>query len=378
HTIAATFVQNPSLTIQASASSGGTIAPSGSVAVTCNNDQSFAIGADPCYSIADVTVDGGSVGAVGGYTFTNVTGDHTIAATFSLNSFTIDASAGTGGSIAPTGSAAAACGADADFTIAADACYSIADVTVDGSSVGAVSGYTFTNVQAAHTIAATFSLNGPYTIAASATAGGTITPSGAVSVACGATQDFAIAADAGYVVTNVVVDGASVGAVTGYTFSNVASDHTIAATFVDATAPSVTVTAPNGGENVTSGSTYAVTWTAVDGQGPIATVDLWLSMDDGATWASLASGVPNTGTYQWTVPSPGTNTGVTPVFTARIRVEAEDGGGNPSLDESDAGFSIFDPSTPTIITQLGAFSDDDGLRIQWQVAPNMVFTSLVL
>src|SRR4029078_1636196 len=107
-------------------------------------------------------------------------------------------------------------------------------------------------------------------------------------------------------------------------------------------------------------------------------VDLWLSMDDGATWASLASGVPNTGTYQWTVPSPGTNTGVTPVFTARIRVEAEDGGGNPSLDESDAGFSIFDPSTPTIITQLGAFSDDDGLRIQWQVAPNMVFTSLVL
>ena len=50
--------------------------------------------AGPGYHIADVLVDGGSVGAVSGYTFTNVTADHTIAASFALRSYTITASAG--------------------------------------------------------------------------------------------------------------------------------------------------------------------------------------------------------------------------------------------------------------------------------------------
>jgi hypothetical protein len=56
-----------------------------------------------------------------------------------------------------------ACGATQAFAVTASACNSIANVTVDGVSQGAVAGYTFTNVQGTHTIAATFSVNGPYT-----------------------------------------------------------------------------------------------------------------------------------------------------------------------------------------------------------------------
>ena len=37
------------------------------------------------------------------YTFTNVTADHTIAATFAIDTFTITASAGANGSISPSG-----------------------------------------------------------------------------------------------------------------------------------------------------------------------------------------------------------------------------------------------------------------------------------
>jgi len=73
----------PMLTIVASAGTGGSISPSGSVMVMNSSDQAFTITADPCYMIADVTVDGGSVGAVSSYTFTNVTADHTIQASFS-------------------------------------------------------------------------------------------------------------------------------------------------------------------------------------------------------------------------------------------------------------------------------------------------------
>jgi hypothetical protein len=126
---------------------GWPITPSGAVA-DCGSDQPFAVAANPCYSIANVVVDGGSVGAVAGYTFTNVQGAHTIAATFAVNTFTVDASAGAGGSIAPSGAVSANCGADAAFSVAANPCYSIADVVARrGSVVRWSAAYTFTNVR---------------------------------------------------------------------------------------------------------------------------------------------------------------------------------------------------------------------------------------
>src|SRR4029079_3880097 len=162
--------------------------------------------ADDCYSIADVAVDGSSIGAVAGYTITDVHGGHTIAATFSLNHYDVVASAGAGGSIAPSGSTTLACGSDQAYAITAADCYSIADVTVDGGSVGALAAYTFANVHAGHTIAATFSFNGPYTIYASAGTGGTIAPSGAVSVVCGTDQGFSVLASDCYSIADVAVD----------------------------------------------------------------------------------------------------------------------------------------------------------------------------
>ena len=68
--------------IQATASTGGTITPSGDVAVYQGNTQSFTITPGTGYHILNVTVDGSSVGAVTSYEFTNVTADHTITASF--------------------------------------------------------------------------------------------------------------------------------------------------------------------------------------------------------------------------------------------------------------------------------------------------------
>src|SRR5205085_520618 len=111
---------------------------------------------DPCYSIASVLVDGSPVGAVSSYSFINVQAGHTIAASFALNTYTIAASAGAGGSISPSGNVSVNCGANQAFSITPSAGYVIADVLVDASSVGAVGSYTFNNVQAGHTIAASF------------------------------------------------------------------------------------------------------------------------------------------------------------------------------------------------------------------------------
>ena len=69
---------------------------------------------------------------------------------------TITASAGTGGSISPTGAYKVADGGSQAFTITPAANYLIHDVLVDGSSVGAVTTYPFTGVTGDHTIAASF------------------------------------------------------------------------------------------------------------------------------------------------------------------------------------------------------------------------------
>lgn len=74
----------------------------------------------------------------------------------SVTSYVITASAGNGGTISPNGNVSVVRGSDKVFTITAKDGYRISNVIVDGESVGAVSTYTFRNVTAKHTIAASF------------------------------------------------------------------------------------------------------------------------------------------------------------------------------------------------------------------------------
>ncbi len=224
-------------TITASAGTGGSISPSGSVSVTSGGTQSFTITPASGYAISNVLVDGASVGAVSSYTFSSVTANHSISASFSTSTtktYTITASAGTGGSISPSGSVYVSSGNSQSFTITAASGYVISNVVVDGTSVGAVSSYTFSNVTANHTISASFKTSTStttYTIKASAGTGGSISPSGTVYVKSGSSQSFTITPAYGYRIYKVLVDGNSVGTVSGYTFSNVTRNHTIAAYF---------------------------------------------------------------------------------------------------------------------------------------------------
>ncbi len=254
-------------TITASAGANGSIAPDGAVTVEDGADQSFTITPEVNYHVADVLVDGLSVGAVTSHTFTNVTADHTISATFAIDTYTITASAGAHGSIAPSGTVPVASGAAQTFTITSDANYHVADVLVDGISVGAVTSYAFTNVTADHTISATFAIN-TRTITASAGPNGSITPNGAVAVAYGGFQTFAITPDANYHIADVKADGVSVGAVSSYTFTNVTTDHTISATFaintyvITASAGANGSIAPAGAVTVGQGTDQLFTITA--------------------------------------------------------------------------------------------------------------------
>ena len=74
----------------------------------------------------------------------------------SYSYYTIKATAGTGGSISPSGNVSVREGRDQTFTITPDKGYAVSNVKIDGRSIGAVKSYTFENVRRAHAIEVSF------------------------------------------------------------------------------------------------------------------------------------------------------------------------------------------------------------------------------
>jgi len=223
--------------IRSSSSANGQILPSGTSIFAQGSSSTFSITPDTGYVIADVLVDGVSVGPVSRYTLSNLNACHTISAVFSSSSsdntpatFTISADARTGGTISPSGNTTVSSGSSLKYSITPSAGYKTADVTVDGVSMGALSSYSFTKITANHTIVAKFQPIA-YTISAAAQYGGTITPAGNVPVSAGASTTFQIAPASGFRISNILVDGVSAGAAASYTFSGISGNHSIVARF---------------------------------------------------------------------------------------------------------------------------------------------------
>lgn len=157
--------------------------------------------------------------------------------------YTITATAGSHGTITPSGVATVAQGASQSYTITPDSGYTIATLTVDGTAIAVSGSYTFSNVQQDHAISATFSaVSGTtYTITATAGANGTVTPAGATTVAQGASQSYTITPNSGFTIATLTVDGSAVAVSGSYTFTNVQADHAISATFSAVSAGGITL-----------------------------------------------------------------------------------------------------------------------------------------
>ena len=143
-------------TISTSAGNHGYITPDGTITVDEGSDRTFTIVPDAHYHVARVLVDGASVGQRGTYTFEDIDASHSIEAVFEIDTFTIIATAGENGGISPQGVISAAYGTNGIFTVMPDDGYQIADVIVDGSSVGPCGTYTFEDISIWHTIEAVF------------------------------------------------------------------------------------------------------------------------------------------------------------------------------------------------------------------------------
>jgi photosystem II stability/assembly factor-like uncharacterized protein len=228
------YIDNVNITgtasIVSSAGANGAISPNGATSVTLGSNQNYTISPGSCYSIQDVLVDGISQGAISNYTFNNVNTSHTINATFTPITYTINASAGANGSITTPGNSTVNCGTNQSYTFTPNSCFQIANVIVDGVAQGALSSYSFNDVTANHTISVSFSQI-TYSINATAGANGNISPSGINNVNCGANQLYTITPNQNYSIQNVLVDGVSQGNISSYTFNNIGANHTINASF---------------------------------------------------------------------------------------------------------------------------------------------------
>jgi len=107
---------------------------------------------------------------------------------------------------------------------------------------------------------------------------------------------------------------------------------------LDVTGPDVQVTSPIGGETWQIDGTYDITWTASDTSG-VDSVSVLLSRDGGVNYPEvLASGIENTGLFEWTATGPAS-------ATCRVKVIAYDGAFNEASSESPADFEIEEAGT---------------------------------
>jgi lysophospholipase L1-like esterase len=326
-------------TITATAGSGGSISPSGAVEVSYGEDQTFSITPDTGYHIVDVKVDGNSAGAITSYTFPSVTSNHTIAATFAINQYSVSASAGSNGSLDSSTPSPATVnyGATTSFKFDANSNYHVASVssncgTTYTNTSNSVTTYTYTTgpiTTSGCTVSATFAAN-THTVTPSAGANGSISPSTPQTVNDGSTVSFTVTPNIGYNTASVAGCGGTWTGTNPYTTGPVSDDCTVTATFTPYTA--VKLLEPNC-EVIPSGSSYTIQWEAPP---EAVTFKLLLSMNNGLTWSLIAKDIPPSSSYDWTVPTPKNNK-----KKCLVKVIGFDSNGKKvGADKSDTPFTI--------------------------------------
>lgn len=157
--------ENSAIYLKAVAGENGSISPSGYILAENGETKHFDFVANTGYHVSQIIVDGNPLAGTSfleaiqnGYTFENITENHTISVNFAINTYTITVIQSLHGEIVPAGEVIVEYGDDATFLIIPDAGYLISSIIVDNVSVdlAELSSYTFTNIISDHTISANF------------------------------------------------------------------------------------------------------------------------------------------------------------------------------------------------------------------------------
>lgn len=281
--------------------------------------------------------------------------------------FVIDAQAGAQGSVSPSGAVSVEQGTDQVFTITPDAGSLVEDVIVDGTSLGAVTSYTFTNVTAAHTLTASFvDANHPPTLSVPDTL--TVNEGAVVAFSAVATDPesavqtltFSLVAPSP---ANATVDG-STGQVqwtpvdNGSAVIRVRVSDGFSATEANVrvgvlnVAPTASIVSPSAGALYALGDAATFTGTYADAGAADTHTAMWIV--DGQTVTAVVNTATRSVSASWSAPGAG-------VYAVRLVVTDDDGGeGQATLVEGfDAMVVVYDPAAG-FVTGGGWFQSPAG------------------
>jgi len=263
--------------------------------------------------------------------------------TYELVAHTITASVGSGGTMTPTGLVSVYHGLTTQLTVKPDAGYHISSISgCGGTPIGVQpnnASYTYTTspITVDCTVMAGFAIN-TYILSITKNGAGsdTVTSSPAginCGAGCSATYNYGISVTlTASVNTDSFFTGWSGGGCSGAGSCTVTmdSDKTVTATF----SKYITVTSPNGGENLPAGVAKTINWTYTGNPGTYVKIELYKGGTLSSTIiTSTFVGSSGSGSYNWTIPS-----GQTPGADYQIKVSSAT---NTSWnDMSDASFAI--------------------------------------
>ena len=137
----------------------GDVEPHGTVYVEPGSSLTITVSLNPGFEVEDFTIDGVSDGSKLEHVLTDIQAPVEIGIFIFgyVNGYTVMASAGSGGSITPSGESIVAEGDDIKFTLSPRSSYAVSHILLDGERVN-VSGrtYTLTDVRDNHTVQAVF------------------------------------------------------------------------------------------------------------------------------------------------------------------------------------------------------------------------------
>jgi hypothetical protein len=202
--------------------------------------------------VADALVDGSSVGAVTSYTFTDVQADHTIEASFTLNTYTISASVSGGNGTIDPASQSVDYDGTATIDITPDVGYYIDTITDNDVPQPIANPYVINNIKEDHAVVVTFAL-GTYNVDATVDGGnGSVDPA-TQAVDYDGTATIDITPDAHYHIASITDNGTPQTVANPYVINNITEDHTVIVTFeIDTCTVSASVSGGHGSVDPTS------------------------------------------------------------------------------------------------------------------------------
>jgi hypothetical protein len=184
--------------------------------------------------VGNVTVDGLAMGPLSGYTFSQVTGNHSLNVVFDeAGRYTVvcqpPASGPAEGVVGPALTFANP-GECLTLYLSPARGYQVTDVQLNGVSLGPVLTCRIPSVSRDSIVTASFQPR-TFTVRAAATGKGQVSPSGSQSVSYGQPVSFHCTPDPGQTLLDVLLDGRSLGPLSDYTLPGVQADHQLAVRF---------------------------------------------------------------------------------------------------------------------------------------------------